>query len=190
MPLLPTLKAPLAIWIAATAKSCQSCPTLCDPMDGSPPGSTVPGILQARTREWVAISFPKNCSLCLSLFDLSVFLVDWPVLWCILKDVVRFFFSICSPVWWESVGVPGMLCCCCLLANSYLTLLWPHDCSPPGSFVHGISPARILGWVALFLLQEIFLTQGANLGLLHWQVDSLPLSHQGSPYLVCRAFRN
>ena len=42
---------------AAAAKLLQSCPTLCDPTDGSPPGSTVPGILQARTLEWVAISF-------------------------------------------------------------------------------------------------------------------------------------
>ena len=41
----------------ATAKSLQSCPTLCDPIDGSPPGSPVPGIVQARTLEWVAISF-------------------------------------------------------------------------------------------------------------------------------------
>ena len=41
----------------AAAKSLQSCPTLCNPMDGSPPGSPVPGILQARTLEWVAISF-------------------------------------------------------------------------------------------------------------------------------------
>ena len=42
---------------AAAARSLQSCPTLCDPIDSSPPGSTVPGILQARTLEWVAISF-------------------------------------------------------------------------------------------------------------------------------------
>ena len=42
---------------AAAAKSLQSCPTLCDPIDGSPPGSSVPGILQARILEWVAISF-------------------------------------------------------------------------------------------------------------------------------------
>ena len=42
---------------AATAKSLQSCPTLCDPIDVSPPGSAVPGILQARLLEWVAISF-------------------------------------------------------------------------------------------------------------------------------------
>ena len=41
----------------AAAKSLQSCPTLCDSRDGSPPGSPVPGILQARTLEWVAISF-------------------------------------------------------------------------------------------------------------------------------------
>ena len=42
---------------AAAAKLPQSCPTLCDPIDGSPPGSAVPGTLQARTPEWVAISF-------------------------------------------------------------------------------------------------------------------------------------
>ena len=42
---------------AAVAKSLQSCPTLCDPTDGSPPSSPVPGILQVRTLEWVAISF-------------------------------------------------------------------------------------------------------------------------------------
>ena len=44
----------------ATAKSLQSCPTLCDPIDGSPPGSPVPGTLQGRTLEWVAISFSNT----------------------------------------------------------------------------------------------------------------------------------
>ena len=48
---LPLLK------VYAAAKSLQSCPTLCDPIDSSPPGSAVPGTLQARTLEWVAISF-------------------------------------------------------------------------------------------------------------------------------------
>ena len=43
--------------LTATAKSLQSCPTLCNPIDSSPPGSAIPGILQARTMEWVAISF-------------------------------------------------------------------------------------------------------------------------------------
>ena len=50
----PTLR---AFTLLPAAKSLQSCPTLCNPIDGSPPGSAVPGILQARTLEWVAISF-------------------------------------------------------------------------------------------------------------------------------------
>ena len=48
---------PICLTAPATAKSLQSCPTLCDPIDGSPPGSPVPGILQARALEWVATSF-------------------------------------------------------------------------------------------------------------------------------------
>ena len=48
---------------AAAAVSLQSCPTLCDPTDGSPPGCSVPGILQARILEWVAISFSNNFGL-------------------------------------------------------------------------------------------------------------------------------
>jgi len=61
--LLPSISSPPTILqlisyaAAAAAKSLQSCLTLCDPIDGSPPGSPVPGILQARTLEWVAISF-------------------------------------------------------------------------------------------------------------------------------------
>ena len=46
---------------AAAAKSLQSCPTLCDPIDGSPPGFHITGVLQARTLEWVAISFSNAC---------------------------------------------------------------------------------------------------------------------------------
>ena len=55
---------------AAAAKSLQSCPTLCDSIDSSPPGSPIPGILQARTLEWVAISFSSACNaLMLSRFS-------------------------------------------------------------------------------------------------------------------------
>ena len=50
----------MATAAAAAAKLLQLCPTLCDPIDGSPPGSPVPGILQARTLEWVAISFSSD----------------------------------------------------------------------------------------------------------------------------------
>ena len=58
---------------SSAAKSLQSCPTLCDPIDGSPPDSSVPGILQARILEWVVISFSNACmhakslQLCLTL---------------------------------------------------------------------------------------------------------------------------
>ena len=54
---LYTLLVLLGAAAAAAAKSLQSCPTLCNPIDGSPPGCPVPEILQARTLEWVAISF-------------------------------------------------------------------------------------------------------------------------------------
>ena len=54
---LPQMPRPLLCVVPAAAKSLQSCPTLCDPIDGSPPGSSVSGILQARILEWVAISF-------------------------------------------------------------------------------------------------------------------------------------
>ena len=55
-------KSPQIIRSYAAAKSLQSCLTLCDPIDGSPPGSPVPGILQARILEWVAISFCRGSS--------------------------------------------------------------------------------------------------------------------------------
>ena len=65
---------------AAAAKSLQSCPTLCDPIDGSPPGSTVPGILQARTLEWVAISFSNAWKWKVKVKSLShvrLFVIPW-----------------------------------------------------------------------------------------------------------------
>ena len=66
----------------------------------------------------------------------------------------------------------------CSVAQSCPTLCKLMDCSPSGSSVHGIILARILEWV-----QEIFPTQGLNPSLLHWQADSLPLSHLKSPFL-------
>ena len=56
---------------AAAAKSLQSCLTLCNPIDGSPPGSPIPGILQARTLEWVAISFSNAGKLKVKVKSLS-----------------------------------------------------------------------------------------------------------------------
>ena len=59
---------------AAAAKSLQLCPTLCYPMDGSPPGSPVPGILQARTLEWVAIAFSEYMHTCIYIIGLPLWL--------------------------------------------------------------------------------------------------------------------
>ena len=67
---------------AAAAKSLQSCPTLCDPIDGSPPGSPVPGILQARTLDWVAISFSNAWKWKVKVKSLScvwLFTTPWTV---------------------------------------------------------------------------------------------------------------
>ena len=57
----------------------------------------------------------------------------------------------------------------------------PLDFSPPGFSVHGILQARILEWVAIPFSRGIFLTQGSNPGLLHWECGVLSLDHQGSP---------
>ena len=64
-----------SISAAAAAKSLQSCPTLCDPRDGSPPGFPVPGILQARILEWVAISFSNAWKLKVKVKSFSRFWV-------------------------------------------------------------------------------------------------------------------
>ena len=75
-----TPAAAAAVAAAAAAKSLQSCPTLCDPMDGSPPGSTVLGILQARTLEWVAISFSMKYTSFICFHFLSVLVRFCPLL--------------------------------------------------------------------------------------------------------------
>ena len=65
---------------AAAAKSLQSCPTLCDPIDGSPPGSLIPGILQAKTLEWVASSFSNAWKWKVKVKSLSrvwLFMTPW-----------------------------------------------------------------------------------------------------------------
>ena len=72
-------------------------------------------------------------------------------------------------------------CCCYLVAQSCLTLCDAMDCSLPGSSVHGILQARILGWVAISFSRGVFPARGLNPHLLHWQASSLPLSHPRSP---------
>ena len=90
---------------AATAKLLQSCPTLCDPMDGSPRGFPTPGILQARTLEWVAISFSNEYSELISLR------IDWFDLLAV-QGSLNFFFHFSLSCIGEGNGNP--LQCSCL----------------------------------------------------------------------------
>ena len=85
----------------------------------------------------------------------------------------------------DSLRIPNV--CCRSVAQSCLTLCNPMDCSPPGSSVHGVSQERILEWVAIsssrvssWPRDRTHISFIAS-SLLHWQVDSLPLSHQRRP---------
>ena len=73
-----------------------------------------------------------------------------------------------------------IICRCCLVTKSCLTLLGPHGLWPTKFLCPWDFLGKNTGVGCQFLLQGIFLTQGSNPCLLHWQVDSLPLSHQGS----------
>ena len=107
-----------------------SCPTVCDPTECSLLGSSIHGIFQARILKWVAMPSSRGPL--------------WPRAWthfpCISCTAHRFFTS--EP--------PGNLCkICVLVTQSCPTLCDPIHYSPPGSSNHGISQARILGWIAI-----------------------------------------
>ena len=132
----------LFLFAAATAKSLQSCPTLCDPIDGSPPGSPIPGILQARTQ--VGCCFLLQC---MEVKSESEVAQSCPTLSdpmdCSLPGS-----PLPSPPFLFTVPLTQLLLVC-LCAQSFPTLCNPMDCSRPDSSVHGILQARILGWVAI-----------------------------------------
>ena len=103
---------------AAPAKSLQSCPTLCDPIDGSPPGSPVPGIVQARTLEWVAISFSNAWKWKVkvkSLSRLRLFATPWTAAY---QAPLSMGFS--RQGYWSGVPLPSPL----FLMNPHLWLLF------------------------------------------------------------------
>ena len=111
----------------------QSCLTLCDPLDCSPPGSSVHGILQARISGWVAYPFSSGSSQPR----------DWTQVFCIAGG---FFTS------WATREALIIVACCnimCFVIQLCLTLCDPMDCSPPDPSVHGILQARILERVAM-----------------------------------------
>ena len=101
------LKGELPTAAAAAAKSLQSCPTLCDPIDGSPPGFPIPGILQARTLEWVAISFSNAGKLKVKVKSLSrvrLFVTPWTAAHQALPSM-----GMSSQESWSGVPLPSLL---------------------------------------------------------------------------------
>ena len=144
------------VYAAAAAKSLQSCPTLCNPMDSSPPGSPIPGILQAKTLERVAISFSNAWKWKVKVKSLShvwLFVNPWTAAY---QAPPPMGFS--RQQYWSRVPSPSPVCVytyvCMLLLKllqSCPTLCDPIDSSPPGSPVPGILQARTLEWVAISL---------------------------------------
>ena len=139
---------------AAAAKLLQPCPTLWDPIDGSLPGSPVPGILQARTQEWVAISFSNAWKWKVKVKSLSrVRLLATP--WTAAHQAPpSMWFS--RQEFWSGVPLPSpnryAAAAAAAAANSLQscpTLCDPIDGRPPGSPVPGILQARALEWVSI-----------------------------------------
>ena len=133
----------MCVHAAAAAKLLQLCPTLCDPIDRSPPGSSVPGILQARTLEWVAISFSNACmhakllQLCATLCDPMDSSSPGSAVHRILQARTLEWVAVS----FSSVHAKSL--------QSSLTLCDLLDCSLPISSVHWIFQGKILEWVAM-----------------------------------------
>ena len=155
----------------ATAKSLQSCQTLCNPIDDSPPGSPIPGILQARTLEWVAISFSNAWKWKVKVKSFSrIWLLATP--WtaaCQAPPSMGF----SRQDYWSEVPFRSAFnyisfSKCLRLVFSYLSVKIGEDCSVvsdslrprglyslPGSSVHGIFQAIVLEWSAIFFSREL-----------------------------------
>ena len=105
---------------SCSAKLLQSCPTLCDPTDGSPPGSPIPGILQARTLEWVAISFSNAWKWKVKVKSLShvwLFTTRWTV-----AHQVPLSMGFSRQEYWSGVPLPSPNSCSGVtITNSYLS---------------------------------------------------------------------
>ena len=131
---------------AASAKLLQSCPTLCDPIDGSPPGSPVPGIFQARILEWAAISFCNGWKWkwsCSALSD-SIDPMDCSPPGSSIHGIFQ-----ARVLEWGAIAFSPPFSATAKSLQSCPTLCDPIDGLPPGSAVSGILQARTLEWVAI-----------------------------------------
>ena len=137
------------IWhYPAAAKSLQSCPTLCDPITGSPPGSSIPGILQPTTLEWGAISFFNAWKWTLILKSLSCVRLFTTPRTAAHQAPLSMGFS--RQEYWSGVPSPSPIWHYAAKSLQLCpTLVDPIDGSPPGSTVPGILYAGTLEWVAI-----------------------------------------
>ena len=163
---------------AAAAKSLQLCPTLCDPIDGSPPGSPVPGILQARTLEWVAISFSNTWKWKMkvkSLCRVRLLVTPWTAAH---QAPPSMGFS--RQEYWSGVPIPKTQEIKRGIGLGYYFWDTYHN--------ELYSPWNSLGQNtregSLSLLQEIFPAQGSNPGLPRCRKILYQLSHKGSPIIL------
>ena len=125
----------LILDVAAAAKSLQSCPTLCDPIDGSPPGSPVPGILKARTLEWVAISFSDVWKLKVKVNSLSrsrLLVTPWTVAYQAPPSV-----GFSRQEYWSGLPLPSPDTGCYTEAKLKLSLRGIH--STPCGLLHKVA---------------------------------------------------
>ena len=123
------------MFLAAAAKSCQSCPTLCNPIDGSPPGSPVPGILQARTLEWAAIAFSNAWEWKVkakSLSNIWLFAILWTVA---CQALLSLGFS--RQEHWSGLRFPSPM-------HESEKWKWSHSVMSDSWRPHGLQPTRLL----------------------------------------------
>ena len=142
---------------AAAAKLLQLCPTLCNPIDGNQPGSPVPGILQARTLEWLAISFSNAWKWKVKVKSLShvwLFTTPWTAAY---QAPPSMGFS--RQEYWSGVPLPSLneIAAAAKSLLSCPTLCNPIDGNPPGSPIPGILQARTLEWVTIAFSKYISL---------------------------------
>ena len=136
--------------VVSESEVSQSCPTLCDPIDCSLPGSSVHGIFQARVLEWVAISFSRRSSWPRDRTQVSYIVGRRFTVWATSVRWGKCRGSLWGLRWSLQCSAVFLLLvyvCACMLNHVWLFVIpWT---SPPGSFVHGIFQARILVWVAI-----------------------------------------
>ena len=130
---------------AGAAKSLQSCPTLCDPIDGSPPGSPVPGILQARTLEWASISFSNAWKWKVKVKSLSrvrLLAIPWTAAY---QAPPSMGFS--RKEYWSGVPLPSLILWLHQYKDDYINYLLKCFLQPESSFFFLFAKEhKILSW--------------------------------------------